>query len=214
MKFLPFLLLFFGTYGFAQQKGPFEDEIRSIQQKYDTLWDATKETVVFTGSSSIRMWKNINELFPGQQIINSGFGGSKTSDLLRYTDELILAYRPKKVFIYEGDNDIAARLNTHTIMAHTRDIIKKIRETDPSIKIVLISAKPSIARWNHRSKYKRFNRKIRKLCERDTTLGFANVWDVMLDNRRVRSDIFISDGLHLNSVGYELWYSVLKEFMD
>ncbi|MEH6680942.1 MAG: GDSL-type esterase/lipase family protein [Sediminicola sp.] len=214
MKFLIPLLVILSTFVSAQQKGPFEAEVLSIRQKYDTVWDASRETVVFTGSSSIRMWKDIGAVFPGHQIINSGFGGSKTLDLLRYSDELILAYRPKKVFIYEGDNDIAARLTTRTIMDHTVQLIQKIKETDPTIQIVLISAKPSIARWNYRSKYKRLNRKFRRLCERDTSLSFANVWDVMLDRRKVKTDLFIADGLHMNAKGYELWHSVLKEYMD
>ncbi len=84
----------------------FQEEVLAIQEKYETLWDSTKETIVFTGSSSIRTWKNLQEIFPEYQIVNSGFGGSQATDLLAYTDELILQYNPKKVFIYEGDNDL------------------------------------------------------------------------------------------------------------
>ena len=53
------------------------------------------------------MWEDLQERFPGQKILNTGFGGSQASDLLYYLEPLVLAYQPKKVFIYEGDNDLA-----------------------------------------------------------------------------------------------------------
>jgi lysophospholipase L1-like esterase len=206
--FCTFLFLFFGH---AQQSGPFQDEVISIQKKYDRLWDPSKTTFVFTGSSSIRMWTNINDAFPEYQVINSGFGGSKSSDLLLYTNELILKYKPKKVFIYEGDNDIVAKVQTKDILKNTRAIIDRIKANDPKTEIILISAKPSIARWRQRNKYKKLNRGFEQLSKRDYTIRYANVWDAMLNKNKVRRDIFLRDGLHMNSKGYDLWLSVIME---
>lgn len=211
MKYLVISTLFFLFIGHSQQSGPFQDEVLSIQKKYDGLWDASKTTIVFTGSSSIRMWHNIQDAFPEYQVVNSGFGGSMSSDLLRYTNELILKYNPKKVFIYEGDNDIVAKVQTEDILQNTMAIINQIQARNPKTEIVLISAKPSIARWTHRNKYKKLNRGFERLSKKDDTISYANVWDAMLFNNRVRSDIFLRDGLHMNSKGYELWLSVIKE---
>jgi lysophospholipase L1-like esterase len=186
----------------------------AIQKKYESLWDASKETIVFTGSSSIRMWKNLESMFPDYQIINSGFGGSQSSDLFRYYNELILQYNPKKVFIYEGDNDIASKKKTKEIIATTREIIGKIRERNIGTQVVIIAAKPSIARWKLKRKYIRLNRAFEKLCKAENGLEFANVWDVMMDGRKVRQDIFIGDGLHMNNKGYDLWYAVIKPYMN
>ncbi len=157
------------------------------------------------------MWNNIQEAFPEYQVINSGFGGSKSSDLLRYTNELILKYKPKKVFIYEGDNDIAAKVKTEDILNNTLAIINRIKAKDPKTEVVLISAKPSIARWGQRTKFKKLNRGFERLCKRDDTISYANVWDPMLHKNRVRRDIFLKDGLHMNSKGYDLWLSVIKK---
>ena len=207
-------MLFLVFIGHAQQNGPFQEEVQSIQKKYDGLWDASKTTIVFTGSSSIRMWNNIQDAFPEYQVVNSGFGGSMSADLLRYTNELILEYKPKKVFIYEGDNDIVAQVQTEDILENTMAIIDRIKAKDPNTEIVLISAKPSIARWSHRNKYKRLNRAFERLSKRDDTISFANVWDPMVYNNRVRRDIFLTDGLHMNSKGYDLWLSVIKEHLN
>lgn len=214
MKKLIYLFLFLTFLGYGQKAPAFQNEVLAIQKKYEPIWDASKETIVFTGSSSIRMWKNLESMFPDYQIINSGFGGSQSSDLFRYYNELILQYNPKKVFIYEGDNDIAAKKKTKDIIATTREIIGKIRERNIGTQVVIIAAKPSIARWKLKRKYIRLNRAFKKLCKEDSGLEFANVWDVMMDGRKVRQDIFIGDGLHMNNTGYDLWYSVIKPYMN
>lgn len=198
----------------SQDPSRFHEEVMDIQKKYETISDSNKETLVFTGSSSIRLWDNLEELFPDHRIINSGFGGSQASDLLAYTNELIIQYNPYKVFIYEGDNDINDKKRPKEIISVTKQIISKIRKTIPGAQIVIISAKPSLARWNLKGKYKRLNRKFKKLCANESNLDYAYIWDIMMEGKKLKQDIFIEDGLHLNSKGYELWYRVIKNFVQ
>lgn len=198
----------------AQDPERLADEVNAIEKKYNSLLDASKETIVFAGSSSVRIWHDLQERFPQQQIVNSGFGGSQASDLLAYTNELILQYKPKKVFIYEGDNDIATGKDSKEIITDLLAIIEKIRVQNPSVKIVLIATKPSIARWNLKRSYKRLNRKLKKLSRKDADLDYADVWKPMLIKRKVITDIFLEDGLHMNAKGYAIWYDVLKEFVE
>jgi lysophospholipase L1-like esterase len=207
-----FLILIFISPFFAKaQKNPFfESEIIGINTKYDSIWDSSRETIVFTGSSSIRMWHNLTELFPEEQIVNTGFGGSQAIDLLGYTDELILKYKPKKVFIYQGDNDISSKKKPKEIISTFEEIIAQIKKQNDKIKVVIISAKPSVARYHLRSKYKRLNKKLQLLCNKDEQLTFANVWDIMFENKKIKSNLFLNDGLHMNANGYQLWHSVIK----
>lgn len=205
------LIAFLGT---AQDAPRFEEEVDAIRKKYDTLWDASKETIVFTGSSSIRIWHDLQDRFPDYQIVNSGFGGSQASDLLHYAYDLILRFKPQKVFIYEGDNDISARKKPNSIIRTTERLIDGIKKNNPNTQIVLISAKPSISRWNLKRKYKRLNRKFARLAQKDQLLDFADVWKPMLDGRKVKQDIFIEDGLHMNAKGYEIWFGVMKKFIQ
>lgn len=208
------LIIFISLKAVAQDTFRFQKEVLAIQKKYDTLWDNSKETIVFTGSSSIRTWKNLQELFPDYQIVNSGFGGSQTIDLLSYTNELILQYNPKKVFIYEGDNDLNDRKKPREIISVTKEIITKIKSTIPDIRIVIISAKPSLARWHLKGKYKRLNRKFKNLCKEEENLDYAHIWDIMLNGKKLKRDIFIEDGLHMNSKGYQLWYQIISNYVQ
>ncbi|MBO0322033.1 G-D-S-L family lipolytic protein [Muricauda sp. CAU 1633] len=210
MKKFLFLLLLLPILSYTQAPNRFDNEVMEIQKKNDSLWDASKPTLVFTGSSSIRMWKDLQERFPDQQVLNTGFGGSQFSDLELYLDELILNYKPVKVFIYEGDNDVSAKVRLRTIMDTSERIIEVLQQKAEDMEIVLISPKPSISRWKLRGKYRRLNRKLSRLAEKTNGVDFVDVWYPMLDKRKVKQDIFIEDGLHMNTKGYDIWFEVLK----
>lgn len=215
MRFIvPTVLCLIVSIANAQNAVPFKGEVEALQKKYDTAFDTSQETIVFTGSSSIRMWQDVQERFPDQQVVNTGFGGSQASDLSFYIYDLILRFHPKKVFIYEGDNDINAQKKATEIRRTIQDIIEGIHRNDSTTQVVLIAAKPSIARWKLKGKYKRLNRKFERLAKDNPLVAYADVWDPMLDGSKVKQDIFIEDGLHMNAKGYQIWYDVLKPFVN
>ncbi|NNJ87968.1 MAG: G-D-S-L family lipolytic protein [Eudoraea sp.] len=211
-----YLLILFGAFVFpckAQIGQDFNEEVALITQRYDSIWDENKETIVFTGSSSVRLWEGLEDRFPAQQILNTGFGGSLTSDLLEHLHSLVLAYNPTTVIIYEGDNDIFYRRSPKRVLRITRKIIKRIWQQYPETRVVLISAKPSIVRWHLSRRYKKLNRKLKEFAEQSPQIDFANVWDVMLQNETIDESLFVEDGLHINQKGYDLWYQVIKPFI-
>ena len=124
--------------------------------------------------------------------------------------ELVLDFNPSKVVIYEGDNDISSGHKISFILKNIKQIIKKIREKNNNAQIILISTKPSIMRWDLRKKYIQLNNKYKKLAVKKQYIHFADTWTQMLDKGRLKTDIFIEDGLHLNKKGYKIWEGVLK----
>lgn len=214
MKYILCALLFhMGLSLTSQEPNSFTKEVKDIVHRNDSLWNSTKETIVFTGSSSIRFWKDLQERFPEKQILNAGFGGSQASDLLVHLDDLVIRYEPKKVFIYEGDNDIFAKKRPKKIVITTQTIINKLEKIYPAIEVVLISAKPSISRWNLRGKYKRLNKKLAKYSSNKSKVTFVDVWKPMLNERKLKEDLFVEDGLHMNKKGYDIWYKTLKNYV-
>ncbi|WP_298472608.1 GDSL-type esterase/lipase family protein [uncultured Maribacter sp.] len=208
-----FFLLIQSTFCIYSQNR-FQTEVNSIQKKYETLWNKNKETIVFTGSSSIRLWKNLDSIFPNKQIINTGFGASLSGDLLHFTDELIIKYNPTKVFIYEGDNDIAYDKTPKEILKNLIAIIEKIKKSNKEIDVILISAKPSINRWHLKKKYKRFNRKLKRITKKESDIHFVDVWKPMLKGKKINTDLFSPDGLHMNPQGYKIWYMAIKQHLN
>lgn len=198
----------------AQDPIGFRKEVKSTQQRADSIWNPSKPTIVFTGSSSVRLWEDLESRFPNHQILNTGFGGSTTSDLFMYLEELVINYQPQKLFIYEGDNDINANIAKRKILKVMKALVERVKVKSPQTTIYFISPKPSISRWHLRGKYNRLNKSIEKWTRQDDSLFFINVWDVMLNGRKLNKSLFIEDGLHMNDQGYDLWYAQIKPFLN
>jgi lysophospholipase L1-like esterase len=197
---------------FGQDPTRFEAEL----QKYiaDTTSFIGQDVVVFTGSSSIRMWHSLSADFPKYITLNRGFGGSQMSDLYYYKEDLIVKYQPKQIFIYEGDNDIAAGKSTREILKDTKKLVKYLHKKLPNTPIIFISAKPSVARWHFKDAYLHFNKKLKKYCDKKDYLQFADVWSPMITNDGTpMKDIFIKDNLHLNTKGYKIWAKAIQPFL-
>jgi lysophospholipase L1-like esterase len=192
----------------------FQEEIQMLKQKTHSLWNGENGTTLFTGSSSIRMWEDLQERFPDKNILNTGFGGSQATDLLYYLQPLVLDYQPKKVFIYEGDNDLAEGKRVGQVLEVLKNISEGLQNEIPDISIVIISAKPSISRWGLRRKYQRLNKKLSRWASRQQHLDFADVWNPMLADKKLNTSLFIEDGLHMNVSGYDIWENALKPFIE
>ena len=199
---------------FSQDPLRFNTEINHLDSmSYD--FDPDKNIYLFTGSSSIRKWDSLSVYFSDYQIINNGFGGSQMSDLLYYVDILILKYEPNKVFIYEGDNDLAEEKEINEIMVTAKKLVKKLRKGLSEIEIVFISAKPSLARWEQKHQYLALNSALRDYCNTKSYLTYADVWNVMLNQTGdPNPDLFVKDGLHLNEKGYDLWARSLGRYLE
>jgi lysophospholipase L1-like esterase len=209
-----FVFLLICTTGTLQSQDPskFKKEVDSLVTLNKSL--AKKNAIVFTGSSSIRLWKDLQTDFPNHNVLNLGFGGSEMADLLYFVDDLVIPFKPKQVFIYEGDNDISRGRTPEHILSTAESIVKKIRKSYPSTEIIFISPKPSIRRWSLKDKYEDFNKKLKDWTSTQQGIRYADVWTPMLDrDGTVLQDIFVNDNLHLNEKGYDIWASVLKGYL-
>ena len=211
-------LLLFLCFSFVTENAISQDPLRFRNkiESYKTADESVdyKNVVVFTGSSSILFWKTLGTDFPEYNVINRGFGGSQFSDLIYFSDQLILQYQPKKVFIYEGDNDLAEQKSVETILKDAHYLVSKIRRTLPNVEFFFIAPKPSVARWNLKDEYLNLNGQMKKWCDSDDHLYFVDVWTPMCDeNGEVYPDLFIGDKLHMNAKGYAIWGDIVKPFL-
>lgn len=211
------ILLFVGLFSWqlcAQDPWRFREEIEAFEV-LDKQAPFENGNIVFTGSSSVRFWPNIDKDYPNVPVLNRGFGGSTMSDLNYFWDKLILQYHPSKVFIYEGDNDIFAGKSIEEIMSDTESLISKIKKHLPQTKIYLISPKPSVARWDLKDRYEQLNYKMALWAMWEPTVTFIDVWSPMIkSDGEVMHDIFIGDNLHMNAKGYEIWKEVIRPFVE
>src|SRR5262245_36024044 len=79
-----------------------------------------KGAILFAGDSQFTRWKSIHDDLKGYTVINRGFGGSRMSDLLHYTDRIVIPYQPRLIVVNEGGNDIQAGRTPEELLADFR----------------------------------------------------------------------------------------------
>jgi lysophospholipase L1-like esterase len=191
----------------------FSDEISRFIE-WDRRNAFPKHAILFVGSSSIRMWAT-RESFPDWPVINRGFGGSHTSDVNHYFNNLVKPYNAKVILLYAGDNDIASNRSPEQVRDAFLAFVGRVRETQPDVPILYLSIKPSASRWQHWPRMREANALIRDVCEKQPHLTYVDVGTPMLgSDGNPRPEYYLPDRLHLSEAGYAVWTRILTPILD
>src|SRR2546423_335036 len=192
----------------------FESEIRAFEDS-DRINRPRPGGIVFVGSSSIRLWPDLRADFPGLNVIQRGFGGSRLDEVVRYTPRIVLPYRPALIVLYAGENDIAEDRTPEQVFDAYKAFVRLVRDTLPQTPIAFVSIKPSPSRWQLVDKMRVTNEMIRSYTATHPGQSFVDVFSLMIGpNGRPRSELFVSDSLHMNHKGYAIWRSVLSPIVS
>ena len=188
----------------------FEAEIQNFRDQNEAE-GIQKDVIVFTGSSSIRMWDSLEADMLPYKVVNRGFGGSTLPEILYYFDDLILVHDPELIVLYCGENDLNEE---HISPSQTLQFFKRLDEhlqrKLPGTKLLYLSMKPSLDRWDKWEKMTEGNSLIKSYISTKDHLEYLDISSIMLDeNYQPDSTIFIEDGLHMNRMGYERWTEVV-----
>lgn len=180
----------------------------------DSLNPSEPGILLFVGSSSIKGWHSLAEDFSEYSVLNRGFGGSHLSDVNYYIQDLVFPHQPAAIFLYEGDNDVAAAKTPQRIFEDYLSFLALVRSKYAKTPVYFISIKPSPARENIMREMDQTNTLIRDYSETDSTLYYVDVYHAMLnDDGKPRPEIFGEDGLHMNAKGYALWTGAIKKML-
>lgn len=187
-----------------------EEHFKQIHEKNRKEAPVT-DCVLFIGSSTFRMWQDIQSYFPDSKIVNNAFGGSYLSDLIYYFKDIVLPHNPRQVVIYEGDNDLCSSKTPEEFMEDAVCLTRLIQLHFPKTSIVFVSIKPSPNRnISIRTKYKSANNLLKAYADSHDGITYVSIWDQMLDDKgNPNKKYFLEDGLHMNKSGYEVWQKAL-----
>lgn len=188
----------------------FEEAILAFEAE-----DATREqvegTILFTGSSSIRMWSSLAEDFAPVPILNRGFGGSTLPEVIHYADRIIFNYAPEVIVLYCGENDIAEGASADQVFESFQKIDRMIEQRLPNSTLIYIAMKPSPSRWALWPQYQTGDRMISAYLKGKSKRHFVDCSpSMLLPSGEPDSSIFIEDMLHMNPKGYDGWEALIE----
>ena len=189
-------------------------------QKFEEL-DRTNtypdDAVLFTGSSSIRMWNSIEEDMAPYPFIQRGFGGSRLSDFVVYTERIVYPHKSSAIVIFIA-NDIHGGETDKTpreVLRLFRYVTNTIRKEHPETPLFWIAITPTTSRWAVWPQIRQANKLIKDYCEKNDGLHYISTEGHFLNEEgKPRDELFLSDLLHLNEDGYRLWTGIIKSELD
>ena len=160
---------------------------------------------LFTGSSTVRLWKSLPQDLPGLQAINRGFGGTDIEDAMHFADRIIFPYSPKRVFLRAGGNDLWGGKSPDEVFGHFKEFVGVVQARLPRTEVTFIGLSPSLARWAQAKREKKLNELIAAFVKGKSRLSYIETYDVPLGpDGRPRAELFVPDRLHFNEAGYKL----------
>jgi lysophospholipase L1-like esterase len=189
----------------------YEDEVHTLELAHGRGPDGPPP-VAFYGSSSIRLWATLEEDLPGVPAVNLGFGGSTLAACAHFFARLVPPCRPRSMLLYAGDNDLGDGRSPEDVLASLGDLLRQSDALLGPIPLAFLSIKPSPARAHLDGPIRRANDLARRTMEARPSGRFIDVYSLMLDDaRRLRTDLYGDDGLHLSREGYRLWAEAIRE---
>ena len=195
----------------SAEVGRWEDSIHKFEAA-DTVSPPPKGATVFVGSSSFTLWTSMEKDFFPYKVINRGFGGAKTSDLLTYIDRIILPYSPEKVVFYCGGNDLSAGVGETAVIDELKTFVQRVHANLPNTDIYILSIKPSPLRMNLWEKMQAVNTARKRFAENTKHVFYVDISkDMFNESGMIREDIFLQDRVHMNAAGYQIWINIMKK---
>jgi lysophospholipase L1-like esterase len=192
-----------------------EPAIRDFEDQ-DKVHPPKPGCIVFAGSSSFRFWDTLVSEMKPLDVVNRGFGGSEFSDLDQYANRIVIAYHPRAVVVYEGDNDLAqgSSKTPEMVASDFRKFVQTVHAALPDTWIYILAIKPSKLRWNQWPRMKAANKLMQDYAATQERVQYVDIATSMFDaNGNLPGDLFKSDGLHPTPKLYAMWTSIIKPIL-
>ncbi|MFC2138481.1 GDSL-type esterase/lipase family protein [Bacteroidota bacterium] len=200
-------------------KAQFSHWEKDIQhfEHLDSIEVYDEDAILFTGSSSIRLWSTIKEDMVPYKIIQRGYGGAKLDDYLYYSKRIIYPHTFKAIVIFIA-NDISGAEDDKTpveVQQLFAELVEIIREKYTKIPIFWIEITPTNSRWKVWPEVSKANQLIKEICDDLENVYFIATSHASLSNEgKPKSELFVDDQLHLNREGYRIWSGIIKDAIE
>ena len=224
MKLFTYLLIFIAPWVGAQEtatKVSGKDRYAADIAKFVAQDKATpppQNALLLAGSSSARYWITAAEDFKPYPVINRGFGGSKTTEVLSTMDRIALPYHPRLVIYFAGTNDLAGGSKAEDVLENIRQYVERLRKENSKTGFVIMAGLKSPKRKPHWAEFDKFNDLLQKFCAAGKNLYYVDHNKVMnKPNGEAIAAYYREEGdsaLHANAAGYAEIVKLVRPVVD
>jgi lysophospholipase L1-like esterase len=169
--------------------------------------------IVFIGNSITELGGNWGQRFNNPKVKNRGIAGDVTAGVVNRLAE-IYYYKPKKVFIKIGINDLFHNeLTPEYIANNIKLIVDKIHLESPSTKIYVQTILPTANNNPSKERIAATNT-ILKAMPSTNYLQIIDLHSRFADQNDLMVGSYTTDGLHLTELGYLAWQYYVIEFVN
>lgn len=169
--------------------------------------------IMFVGDS-ITQRNEWAEMFCNSNIINRGIDSDRIPWLYERINN-ILENKPSKIFLKIGINDIMDGKCKEQFLEEYEIIVEKFKQIE-DCEIYVQSCLPvNNTKYNHpidNKKVKNINDGL-KILSQKLNVYYINLYDNFLNENQELDEKFTRDGVHLNGEGYQLWKSIIQQFI-
>lgn len=186
------------------------DQWNTMRRSVYSIMPIDSSDIVFIGDSHTECFP-VTEIF-GEHVKNRGIGGNQTEHILNRLSEII-SYRPRKIFIEVGVNDMVIGNNRQIAIDNYKKIIATIKTVTPATILYVQSIFPVTQTYSiHNQDIVTLNKQLAQYCK-EQGVQFIDIYPRMVSDGRLDSTMTI-DGLHLNGKGYKVWEEAIKGYVN
>lgn len=165
--------------------------------------------VWFIGSSTVQRWDSLAKDMAPWKTVKRGVEGATFPQLIERLANDPAVVPPQAIVLYAGENDLANGAPLDRVIADRRRFLKLKTRMFGAVPVILVSLKPSPARWDNRPRQLAYNADARLLARDNHDIGYAEIGPLLMNGDQP-GNYYLPDGMHLKSESYRLWVPTLQ----
>jgi lysophospholipase L1-like esterase len=169
--------------------------------------------IVMVGNSITEQGGNWGQRFNNPNVKNRGIAGDVTAGAINRLAE-IYHYKPKKVFLKIGINDLFQKeLSPEYVSNNIKLIVDKIHLESPNTKIYVQTLLPTANNNTANEKIRATNTFLKAMTPAKH-LHIIDLYSRFADKNDLMVSSYTTDGLHLTELGYLAWQYFILEYIN
>lgn len=202
-----FLLLCLVANNFLQADEPFR------KHRYDSwrVLDMPQDAIVFVGNSITDMHPWIEAFGNNPRVVNRGNSGTISREIIENMDSW-LRFKPAKVFLMIGTNDLGWDSTETSIIHNIETIVQRILSESPNTHVYLESILPAKdQRRRSLATIAIVNSGIKQIASNHANVTYIDLFSHLMGI--LDGQPYSLDQLHLEAWGYKIWCDIIMPYV-